>query len=186
MSKHQYFVAGAISIFALLLILLRFRCPAYPVDSTTLGLAALAILPWLTLFFKKFKVAGIEGEAHDRAQGFAGPTAPKAGIATGEGVTATDSVLRFRGLPANAQKILRTLWRYQKQSFKDDFSRRWTFAILPNVRIYSEYLEGVSVLFKMGLVVMNPENHQVALTNEGIILMESLGDNDIRGDFYLF
>lgn len=187
MSKIQYIVAGIISALALGLGALHLLSPATRVDSTTLGLLGLAVLPWLTLFFKKFKVPGIvEGEAQDRAQGVTPPKPPAsiaAEVAQAQGVAARAP---FEGLSLSAKKILRTLWRYQKQSFKEDYSRRWTFAILPGASEYPQYLEGLSELLKMSLISMNPENHQSALTNEGIILMESLGEDGSRGDVYLF
>lgn len=186
MTTPQYVVAGIISAVAVGLTVLRYCYPPFPVDVTTLGLVGLAVLPWLTLFFKRFKVPGIvEGEAHDRAQGSAPPTPPKMVAETNEKVPKGSPSERFKSLPPNAQKILRTLWRYQKQLY-EDYSRRFTFAIFPTAPDYPEYLEGLSVLLKMNLISMNPENHQSALTNEGIILMESLADDDTKGDFYVF
>ena|SRR5205823_6286226 len=186
MTTPQYIVAGIISALAFGLIVLRYCYPPFPVDATSLGLFGLAVLPWLTLFFKKFKVPGIvEGEAHDRAQGSTPPTPPKMATEKNEKVPEAQPQ-RFKGLPASAQKILRTLWRYQKQLYKEDYSRRWTFAIFPTAPGYPEYLAGLSVLLRMNLISMNPENHQSALTNEGIILMESLTDDDTKGDFYVF
>ena len=163
----------------MLLIGVRFWDAKSPVDAVTLGLVGLGVLPWLTLFFKKFKVHGlVEGEAHNRAQGSSKqPPAPEP--------NAQAQVPNFGELPPSAKKVLRTLWRYQKELFKD-FNRRWTFAIFPTAPDFPDYLEGVACLLKVNLVSMNPENHQVALTNEGIILMEPLVPQDIQGDFYVF
>src|SRR5438445_8553813 len=187
MTTSQYVVGTAISGLALGLMALRYFYPAYPVDATTLGLLCLAVLPWLSHFFKKFKVPGIiEGESHDRVQSStSSPTPPKILIANEKSDSAPASA-RFRDLAPESRKILRTLWRYQKDLFKNDYSRRWTFAVRPSAPAYHEYLDGISPLLKLGLISVSPETLQCMLTNEGIILMESLPPEDISGDFYVF
>jgi hypothetical protein len=103
---------GDISALVLGLIVLPFYRPAFPIDPTALGLAGLAVLRWLTLFFKKFKVPGIiEGEAQNRTQGISLPTPSQMVAAINEKAREADSAARFKSLPPTAQKILRTLWR---------------------------------------------------------------------------
>jgi hypothetical protein len=81
---------------------------------------------------------------------------------------------------------MRTLWRYQRLTFHDDYSKRWTFKVFANTPEYPAYLMAVGGLLAKGKIYVNPENEQYALTNEGIILMSSIGDKAAIGDFYLF
>lgn len=76
-------------------------------------------------------------------------------------------------------KILATLWRYQRQHFKEDTSKRWTFAVFPNATDYPSYLTGVAELLKSGLVAVVPGNYQVLLTNEGINYVQN-HKNDVE------
>jgi len=190
MTTLQYIVAGIISLLAFSLMILRHIYPAYVIDTTTLGLLGLAVLPWLSLFFKKFKIPGIvEGESHDRVQSSTDsptPPSPKLTTAINENIEAIAPLARFQSLPPESQKILRTLWRYQKDLFKTDYSRRWTFCVRPNAPDYLGYLDGLSTLMKENLVSVAPESYQSMLTNEGIIFMESLEGDDLHGDFYVF
>ena len=187
MTRLQYFVAALVSLGALGLIATRKLYPSFPVDTTTIGLFGLAVLPWLTLFFKKFKIPGIvEGESHDRIQGTAKPKAPTLVTATNEIASPSPPNALFQELPPDSQKILRTLWRYQRQLFKGDYGKRWTFAVLPNSPSYSSYLMGLAPLINKGVVAVPPDLNQCALTNEGVIFMENLDDSDIKGDFYVY
>ena len=188
MTTSQYVVASSISFLALGLMALRYFYPAYPVDTTTLGLLGLSVLPWLSLFFKKFKVPGIvEGESHDRVQSStSSPAPPRIVNAVNEKAASASPSARFPSFAPDSQKVLRTLWRYQKDLFKNDHSRRWTFAVRPSAPEYHRYLDGISPLLKQGLISVSPETLQCMLTNEGVIFMESLGRDDISGDFYVF
>lgn len=105
-------------------------------------------------------------------------------IAAGQGGEAASRSGQFRDLDFESKKILRTLWRYQQKHFKDDFSMRWTFTVLPNSASYPNYLKGLAPLVERGLVAV-PQG-QCALTNEGVIMMDNLGDDDIKGDFYVY
>jgi hypothetical protein len=146
------------------------------IDQWAIVLLGLGSLPWLTLFFKKIKLpGGIEGETPDRAQSetarllapaVSAPSVPPA-------------------LDQNAVKILATLWRYQKQHFKDDLSKRWTFAVYPNSNAYPSYLRGLAELVNSGLVAVLPSN-QVLLTDEGIRHVEQHIDIQKYQDVYLF
>jgi hypothetical protein len=85
-----------------------------------------------------------------------------------------------------AAKILRTLWKYQKQTFQDDYSKRWLFGINPLVLDYASFLSGVSELIPRGLVAVSPENHLCMLTNEGIAYVQQKPDLQAGDDFYHF
>jgi hypothetical protein len=72
-SRTQLWTAIVLPGICLLIVIARHIWPAINVlDQATLGLLALAALPWLTLFFKKFKIPGV-GEAETQC----GQTAAK-------------------------------------------------------------------------------------------------------------
>ena len=177
MKKIHYIIAGAISLTCIGTIALRWFRPELIIDQTTVLLLAMAILPWLTVFFKKLKIPGVlEGETHERTQGTTErPLPPK-----------ESPVTSLQSLSDDAKKILATLWKYQKQHFKDEYSRRWTFRVFPNAYQYSSYLSGISELIKSGLVVVSPENEQCMLTNEGISFIVRNTDIQNTEDIYKF
>lgn len=183
MKKAHYIIAGAIFLICVGLIVLRWLRPELIIDQTTVLLLAMAILPWLTLFFRKLKIPGIlEGEAYERTQGTTEkPLPPKEPTASVPQLKITSPALSN-----DAKKILATLWKYQKQHFKEDYSRRWTFRVFPAAYQYSSYLSGLSELIKLGLVVVSPENEQCMLTNEGINFV--INNTDIQNieDIYKF
>lgn len=183
MKKLHYIIAGAISLICIGAMALRWFKPELIIDQTTVLLLAMAILPWLTVFFKKLKIPGVlEGETHERTQGTTEkPLPPKESPATLPQLKTTSPTLSN-----NAKKILATLWKYQKQHFKDDYSRRWTFKVFPHAYQYSSYLSGLSELIKLGLVVVSPENEQCMLTNEGINCIVNNADIQNIEDIYKF
>ncbi len=74
-------------------------------------------------------------------------------------------------LPANLSKIinkiLSTLWKYQKAF--DDFSKRWTFTIGAFNPEYPEFIIAIRELASRGLVAMDPKTMQFLLSDIGII-----------------
>ncbi len=172
MTKWQRTVAIIITILCLSTILARIFYPCLLVDQQTIWLLALGSLPWLTLFFKKFNIPGIlEGETHDRTQGMTEkPIPPNINIPLDQSKNT---------FSLDAQKILATLWRYQRQHFKDDTSKRWTFVVFPNATDYPSYLTGVAELLKSGLIAVIPGNYQVLLTDEGMNYVQN-HKNDIE------
>ena len=94
--------------------------------------------------------------------------------------------LQAADLSPAAAKILRTLWKYQKQTFQDDYSKRWLFGINPLAPEYASFLSGVSELILLGLVAVSPENHLCMLTNEGIAYVEQKPELRAGDDFYHF
>jgi len=173
-------IASTISVVFLLIIIAHQIWPCLIFDKNTMYLIILGILPWLTFFFKKFAIPGIiEGETRDRAQNTSDKPIPPS-------LPLMQDQRQIGQLSQNALKIMATLWRYQKQHFKDDYSQRWTFLIFPNSPIYSQYLSGVSELLNQGLISVVPENHQIMLTNEGIKYIQEHEDIQNHVDYYPF
>jgi len=133
----------------------------------------------------KFAAGPLSGES-GKLEGSTKPLAPSpAGLTSPR--NKTDNVANvFNSLTEEQKKILRTLWRYQNSSFPNDFSRRWTFKIPATATEYPDYLTAVGDLVKRGYILVNPQNEQSALTNEGIILMSSIGEDASSGNFYIF
>ena len=159
MSRMHFIVASVISLLCLLFIIIRWNWPNILFDEKMLILIAMGIFPWLTIFFKRFKIGPVEGETPWRLQGTTvRPIPPK---------ESRVSVLDI-SLNEDAKKILATLWRYQKLTFKDDKIKRWTFRVFSISPQYVSYLSGIVELLQYGLISINPENDQCMLTNEGL------------------
>jgi hypothetical protein len=178
MSNTQKSAAFTISGIALLIVIARHIWPAKIIlDQATLGLFALAAAPWLTLFFKKFKIPGVEAETQERAQGVAQKPLPPAEVQPN--VTVQEP-------SADAKKVLATLWRYQRQSFGSDTTKRWTFTVHPFAREYPRFLGGLSEAVNRGWVAVSPETHQCMLTNDGLAYIESDRGLQQHQDVYRF
>jgi hypothetical protein len=133
----------------------------------------------------KFAAGPFSGES-ENGQGSTSPLKPSR-EATAELVRANEEHIDlFESLTDNGKKVMRTLWRYQKMYFHDDYKTRWTFKIFANNPEYPAFLGAVSELLGKGLIFINPENEQSALTNEGISLMSSNKVNADNGDCYPF
>ncbi|HSW54774.1 MAG TPA: hypothetical protein VLH59_06765 [Ignavibacteriaceae bacterium] len=179
MTKSQRAVAIILTSICLLAIVARHLWPCILIDERTIFLLALGSLPWLSLFFKKFKIPGLlEGETHDRTQSTTEKPIPPA-----VNVQISQQTHLFS---AHAMKILATLWRYQRQHFKDDFSKRWTFAVFPNAVVYPSYLTGIAELLNAGLVAVLTDNYQVLLTNEGISYIQQHDEVQNYKEVYTF
>jgi len=83
-------------------------------------------------------------------------------------------------------KVLATLWRYQRQAFASDTTKRWTFRIDPAARDYPRFLSGLAEATDRGWVAVSPENHQAMLTNEGLAYIESNPEIQNYPDVYRF
>jgi hypothetical protein len=179
-TRGQRIAAFTISGIALLIVAARHIWPAKVfLDQATLGLLALAAFPWLTLFFKKFKVPGIgEVETQERAQGATERPLPPPVDVQQAAAPASPS--------PDTKKVLATLWRYQRQSFGNDTTKRWTFRIHPQARDYPRFLAGLSEAVNRGWVTVSPENHQCMLTNEGLAYVEANREIQEYGDVYRF
>jgi hypothetical protein len=181
MTSIQIKAAFAISGISLAVVIARHLWPTkILLDQGTLGLLALAALPWLTLFFKKFKIPGVgEAETQERAQGATQkPLPPSPEVQTDAPAQAPIS--------PDTTKVLATLWRYQRQTFGTDTTRRWTFTVHPFAKDYPRFLTGLAEAVIRGWVAVSPETHQCMLTNEGLAYVE--GNNSVQqyGDVYTF
>lgn len=177
MSKLHYIIASVVSFVCLVLMIISWTLPAVFIDQKILILLGIAILPWLTPFFKRFKIGPVEGETHERSQGTINkPFPPQESSSSSAEIT----------LSSDAKKILATLWKYQKLHFKEDKIKRWTFRLFPNAPQYISYLSGLAELLKYGYVSLNPENEQCMLTNEGIDLIEMDTSLQNYEDIYKF
>ena len=180
MSDQQLVVAVLLSVGSLLFVGLHLRWPEVVLlDAGTLALLALAVIPWLTLFVKSAEVAGLgKLESRDnKEQGTASPMAP---------ASATVQAAAPATLSADARKVLATLWRYQRATFGNDKTRRWTFAVQPFAPEFPAYLLGVADAVRWGLVVVAPNTHQCMLTNDGLAFVEKDGGLGDDADHYHF
>ena len=89
-------------------------------------------------------------------------------------------------LSTEAKKILATLWQRQKHYFGDDFSKRWSFRILPNTEVYGTFMLGFAELLKSGLVGWTPKDGQALLIDKGIEYLKSHPEIQQSGDVYKF
>lgn len=78
-----------------------------------------------------------------------------------------------------ARKVLRTLWKFQREQFKDDFSQRWAFGVHPMAMDYPSFQTGVSELRFDGLILKDGRG-MVFLTDKGIAFCRD-NDNGIKG-----
>jgi len=89
-------------------------------------------------------------------------------------------------LSKEAKKILATLWEHQTYHFKDDFSRRWSFRILPNAEGYGIFMLGFAELLKPGLVGWTRKDGQAILSDKGIEYLEKHPEIQESDDVYRF
>lgn len=148
------------------------------VDKITLILLSIGIAPWLTRFFTKIKFGDIEARSAGRSQSSTNRLPPPAEPQPTEPSRDT--------LSTESKKILATLWKYQKQTFKDDYSKRWMFRLFPNAVHYSTYLTAVVELLKTGLIALDPEKDYLMLTNEGISFIDRSSELQNYTDIYKF
>lgn len=137
------------------------------------------------LRLKKFSAGPISGES-ESGQGVSPPVEPSSKSINASKSGDVDYDTEFESLTNDEKKVLKTLWRYQKLNFPNNYNNRWTFKIFANNPEYPAYLTAVSTLLTKGYISINPENEQSLLTNEGIILMDSIGEKAKKGDYYVF
>ncbi len=163
-NKPKRIIAFIFSGSCVAIVILRVLFPKLLFDQYSLILLGVASLPWLTLFFSKINFPG-GGGVETGAQGTA---EPKAKPPTSIKIGAIEFELPSISLSPEAKKVLATLWRYQQQSFQNDFSKRWTFLIYPGSPEFIQYMNGVAELLKFRFVEVRSDNSQCMLTNEGI------------------
>ncbi len=89
-------------------------------------------------------------------------------------------------LSPEAMKILATLWERQTYHFKDDYSKRWSFRILPNAASYGLFMIGFAELLNSGLVTWTEKDGQAVLTDAGIAYIKEHPDIQRSTDRYTF
>ncbi|MHC4397052.1 MAG: hypothetical protein ACYS1A_15540 [Planctomycetota bacterium] len=89
-------------------------------------------------------------------------------------------------LSKEAKKILATLWERQTYHFKDDFSQRWSFRILPIAEGYGIFMLGFAELLKLGLAGWTPKHGQALLTDKGIQYLKEHPEIQESDDVYRF
>jgi len=87
-------------------------------------------------------------------------------------------------LSKEARKILTTLWLRQTYHFQSDYSRRWSFRILPNADVYGVFMIGFAELLKSGLVSWTHKDGQAVLTDEGIEYIKKHTEIKESDEFY--
>lgn len=180
MSPLQIRVAKGISGVALGLLTLHVASgDGVKLDQGTLVVLAIAALPWMTLFFKKFTITGlVDAESRDRSQGSTTTPAPPA---------AAPRVQADETPPSDpAKKVLATLGRYQAQMFPSEPAKRWTFGVHPRSPDFANYLTGLAETVNAGWVAVSPENHQCMLTNEGLAFLHNHPEIRDHGEFWRF
>lgn len=89
-------------------------------------------------------------------------------------------------LSNEATRILATIWQRQKRHFKDDFSKRWSFRVLPNAEGYGIFMLGFSELLKLGLVGWTRKDGQALLTDKGVEYLKEHPEIQESDDVYRF
>lgn len=73
----------------------------------------------------------------------------------------------FGSEPTNeAWDLLATLWKYQKQDFGDDKTKKWFLSILPQTPDFADFCLGFSTLYHLRLIHVG-HGFQTALTDKG-------------------
>lgn len=175
--KFSYGTAIFISLACLIFIGIHAIKPEW-VDKITLILISIGMAPWLTRFFTMIKFGDIEARSSGRSQS---STTRLPLPVESQPIEASRSALS-----AESKKILATLWKYQKQTFKDDYTKRWMFRLFPNAVHYSTYLTAVAELLKTGLVSLDLEKDYLMLTNEGISFIDNNTELKNYSDIYKF
>jgi len=160
MKKYVNIIFGAV-IFILIITHGLFNS-RFLVDNTTIFLLLiLLILPYVSKIIY-FKYKDFEVNLEEREQGSSSPILPQS-----QTIQKSENLSDKDFLPIEKQ-IISTLYKYQNQSFPNDFTKRWTFVITPRYKYYPEYLIGISKLLEKGFIAVIPENYHCMLTNEGL------------------
>jgi hypothetical protein len=132
-------------------------------DWAGVALLGFVFLPWFIDLLRSVKLPGGTELGFGKQQSITDkPTPPRATL---KFVAAEKKYLDYSD---DAKKILKTLWRYQKEYFKDQDQKRWTFTVSPAAPDHPAFLRGLSELVNTALVSISPQNNHCMLTNEGI------------------
>ena len=85
-----------------------------------------------------------------------------------------------------SKRILATLWQRQKHHFKEDFTGRWSFRVLPNAEGYGNFMLGFAELLKLGFVSWTRKDGQAFLTDKGIEYLKEHPEIQDSDDVYRF
>ncbi len=186
MNTLQLATAITISFITIIIFIAHVVFPdCFKIDEKSLVLIGIAVLPWLSLFFKKIKLpGGVEAES-DRQQGSTQEPQPPVSIVTIK-EPEEKKIPTFSQLNAHTKKIIKTLWKYQKDLFKDDYSKRWTFGLYHVSDEYASYVIGLGELLELGLVsfAKDEKTVQCMLTNDGIKFCEDNIDDVNKYEVY--
>jgi hypothetical protein len=183
---HHKLLRITITIVAAIFIAAHLWWPSLQIDSITLSLLVVGLLPWLAPIFKSIELpGGLKVETADREQKPAfekSPATTQAPIsaepASSTSPTLYDSDARI--------KVLATLWRYQQLYFPNDPVKRWTFAVSPKAQDFPFYLRGVAQLVSEGLAAITVQDHNCMLTGEGMIYCKRHQQESGSEDTYEF
>jgi len=92
----------------------------------------------------------------------------------------TDDTIRVKN------KILKTLWKYQVQFFKDsNHIKRWTFTLGIADSEYNQFMQAILILKDEGLVTQEQKTLQFYLTDQGIEYCKN-NESNFGEFFYTF
>lgn len=95
---------------------------------------------------------------------------------TGKGISES-----FESLPEEANKVVSTLWKHQKEYFGDNPRKgRWSFVVALGGPNFPDYLMGVGEGIKRGLVTIDPKSGQCLLTDAGVYYCEKNEEKLLR------
>lgn len=154
--KATTIVSIAITATAVIAGLARLFWPTLTIDSITVALIVIAVVPWLAPIFKSLEMPGGFKVEWQYQGSTTNPPLPQAYVTVP------------KDLSSDARKVLATLWKHQKLHFGNDYSKRWTFIVSPGSIEFPNYLRGVAELVGNGLASVVPDTWHCVLTNPGI------------------
>jgi len=90
----------------------------------------------------------------------------------------------FSVLIPQAKIVIRTLWKYQVESFGPDTSKRWGFTVKTEMPGWMQFTLGVLELLRIGLVIIDDKG-LVFLADHGIQFCEQ-HNTEIQGFPYFY
>ena len=120
------------------------------------------ILPLLSYYVKGFGKDGVM--MNNVFDGTVSAPPDAASIVSNEGKSKEKT---FSDYSKPARKVLRTLWKFQHEQFKGDFSQRWAFGVHPLAMDYPQFHSAIYELLFDGLI-LNDVRGMVFLSNNGV------------------
>lgn len=81
---------------------------------------------------------------------------------------------QFDDLTWRAKKVIRTLWKFQREQFGEDDPRRWGFGIHPTAADYTDFRIGATELLAVGFIVEDGRG-MIFLSSAGISFCKEPG-----------